>query len=337
MDQEATYTYTRLSASSAARLATAHYQLVGPLRSKFYVPGLHDNYLIENAAGRYILRVYRNDWRSPEEVYFELELLAYLGDNNAQVAAPVRTVAGGLSFRIESPEGERIAALFHYANGRAPEDGMLIDQCVLLGRAVSNTHCIADAFITHHARPELDAQYLVDESIAAITPFLGTTDKSYIEGLHARLRQNWPRLPKEAGIFGICIGDINASNFHIDHNRQITLFDFDQCGYGFRAFEIGKFISSLKSHRMKRALVDAFLDGYQQGRCLSPAELEAVPYFQLVAVIWVMAIHAKNANLIGYKRLEKPYWDSRIAILKELESQADTLPDVGDATRPFRG
>ena len=71
-----TYTYSQLSAGSAGEFVASHYGLAGPLRSKFYVLGLHDNYLIENAGAKYILRIYRNDWRSSEEICFELEFLA---------------------------------------------------------------------------------------------------------------------------------------------------------------------------------------------------------------------------------------------------------------------
>ena len=31
----------------------------------------------------------------------------------------------------------------------------------------------------------------------------------------------------------------------------------------------------------------------------------AIPYFEIISIIWVMAIHAYNANRIGYKLLEK--------------------------------
>jgi Ser/Thr protein kinase RdoA (MazF antagonist) len=331
-----TYTYSQLSASSAGELVAAYYDIAGPLHGKFYLLGLHDNYLIEGAGRRYILRIYRNDWRSPEDVYFELELLAYLRERNVPVAWPMCTIGGELGFRIESPEGERMAALFHYAEGRAPADGISTEHCVVLGRAVSNVHHRADTFKTDHTRPDLDLHYLVDESIEAIRPFLDSHAQSYIDGLHKRLRLNWPDIPREAGMFGVCIGDVNATNFHITGDGKITLFDFDQCGFGFRAFEIAKFASSLHSHAMKRTLVGAFLDGYQEGRPLSRVEYEAIPYFELVANIWVLAIHAKNANRIGYKRLEKPFWDRNLAILKELEAQQGAPADVGaNAPRGF--
>ena len=330
------YTYSQLSASSAAELVAAKYAIQGPLRGKFYMLGLHDNYLLESPESRYILRIYRNDWRSPEHVYFELELLACLRERNVPVAWPMSTIDGELSFRVESPEGERIATLFHYAAGRAPADSISTDDCVVLGRTVANVHHEAETFRSDHARPALDLHYLVDESIMAIRPFLESDAQSYVDGLQKGLRLSWPDIPREPGMFGICIGDVNPTNFHITSDRAITLFDFDQCGFGFRAFEIAKFASSLRSHSMKRALVCAFLNGYQERRVLSRVEREAIPYFEMVAHLWVMAIHVENVNRIGYKRLEKPYWDRSLAILKELEAQRGAPADIGADAPPGR-
>lgn len=316
-----TFTYSRLAAGAAAKLVADHYDLGGSAQAKFYVLGLHDNFFIESEHKRYILRIYRNDWRSQSEIDFELELLAFLRERQAAVAWPVQTTTGETSFRIACPEGERVAALFPYADGYAPEENIQPAQCRLLGEAVSEIHRVTSSFVSHFPRPTLDAEYLVENSIAKILPFLDSSAKAYMEELGERLCKSWPTIPAEEGAFGMCIGDVNAKNFHIDDRQQITLFDFDQCGYGYRAFEIGKFIASVRSHKLRDELVEAFLAGYQQGRRLSRAEQLAIPYFTVVAALWVMAIQAMNANRIGHKYLEKPSWERRIAILKGLEAQ----------------
>lgn len=282
--------------------------------------GLHDNFLIENEHARYILRVYRNDWRTPEEIYFELELLTFLRTKQAAVAWPLPTMLGDLSFPIACPEGERVAALFRYADGCAPEESIEPAQCASLGEVVAQIHSLTNSFVPKHTRRTLDASYLVKDSIEAIVPFLEAMSGKYIEHLGDRLCSLWPGIPTEEGTHGACIGDVNAKNFHIDECGQITLFDFDQCGYGYRAFEIAKFNSSLRAHPRKDELAETFLLGYEKQRPLSPAERRAIPYFTLVAVIWVMGIQATNANRIGHKYLEKPFWDKRIAIVKELET-----------------
>jgi Ser/Thr protein kinase RdoA (MazF antagonist) len=67
-------------------------------------------------------------------------------------------------------------------------------------------------------------------------------------------------------------------------------------------------------------LLNAFLDGYQQLRPLSRTGHEAIPHFELVSIIWVMTSHADNANRIGYKLLEKPFWQRRLVVLRELDT-----------------
>lgn len=65
----------------------------------------------------------------------------------------------------------------------------------------------------------------------------------------------------------------------------------------------------------------AFIEGYQQLRPISDAERSVIPYFEMLSVIWVMAINAKNVNRIGHKFLDKPFWDRKLAVLKELHAQ----------------
>lgn len=71
---------------------------------------------------------------------------------------------------------------------------------------------------------------------------------------------------------------------------------------------------------MRTGAHQAFLKGYQYIRPLSQKEHEAIPLFEIIAVIWVMSIQVANAELIGYKYLEKPAWERRLSGLKKLVS-----------------
>lgn len=315
-----TFIYSQISTDSLLSLVTSNYDLSTLESCMFYVRGLHDNYLISASSSRYILRVYRNNWRSDEEIGFELELLDFLGIKGAHVAFPLRTRSGGLSFVIDCPEGKRTAALFHYANGQSPGNNITNENGFLLGKSVADIHHLAENFKTKHTRQILDIPYLLDESIIAIEPFVNTEILAYLKDIQNKLHYTIPQLPKKQEIYGICTGDVNPTNFHINENI-LTVFDFDQCGYGFRAFEIGKFISSIHTLKNKKSIANEFLEGYQQIRQLDRDEIAAIPYFEMVAVIWVMAININNADLIGYKWLEKPFWDRKIAHLKELDEE----------------
>jgi len=331
------YTYSQLSSDSVGQLVVSKYDLPEVIDCKFYVLGLHDNYLIECKSKKYILRIYRSDWRSEQEIQFELELLAFLGAENMPVATPLSTTTGELCSQIDAPEGKRIAALFTYAEGHTPGKEITLEQSALLGKVVANVHGATEQFETTSSRQILDIPYLLDESIIAISQFLDAEAQNYLNTLQNRLVKELPYLPQVGGAYGICIGDVNSTNFHISNKNNITLFDFDQCGYGYRAFEIGKFISSIGSAKEKHQISKAFLEGYERVRKLSDDELSAIPYYELISVIWVMAIHAYNVDRIGYKYLEKPFWDRKLAILRELDKQLPNKqfnPDAAKSAAP---
>ena len=316
------YCYAQLAASSVRQAVLLQYDLAETTHCKFYARGLHDNYLLESQQRKFILRVYRNDWRTEEAIHFELDLLRFLSDRGGSVAYPINTQSGASCFSIATATGQRFAALFPYADGQAPGGALSVEESLLLGHAVAQIHSASNDFSSAHARPHLDLAFLVDASIEAIAPFVDTPYLAYLKQLQTRLHQSLPNIPHGEGRYGICIGDVNPTNFHINEQKQITVFDFDQCGYGYRAFEIGKFISSIHLFDKKQELAKAFVEGYQQVRTLSQAELSALPYYEMVGVIWVMAITASNAEFIGHKWVEKAYWERKLSLLQELESYA---------------
>ncbi|MDH5693292.1 MAG: phosphotransferase [Gammaproteobacteria bacterium] len=315
---EKPYSYTRLSSDEAARLVQRSYSLTRDVRCQFYTAGLHDNYLVEDGNDRYILRVYRNGWRSKEEIGFELALIAFLNQQSTLLARLVPDKDGNLSVEMDAPEGKRYAALFQYADGEAPGKDHNAEEAEILGETVAQLHHLADDFKTEYKRSDLELPYLLDQSITRIEPFIDEDDLDYLKKLQAMLHHELSRLTKSREIYGICSGDVNAHNFHITLDDRITLFDFDQCGYGFRAFEIAKYFSSLYKNQQASQIREAFLRGYQKVRILENTELATIPYFEIVAVIWVMAIHVDNGEYIGHKHLESDFWDQKFVTLREL-------------------
>jgi Ser/Thr protein kinase RdoA (MazF antagonist) len=105
-------------------------------------------------------------------------------------------------------------------------------------------------------------------------------------------------------------------------NSHIAPFDFDQRGYGFRAFEIAKFNASIHSLKTKHLVAEAFVDGYQQVHRRGQAKMDVIAHFETASVVRVMAIHAYNADRIGRKWLKLLFLDRRVAMLKEVDNAA---------------
>ncbi len=310
--------YARLTPDALKLQLVENFAVDPQADCRFFVAGLHDNYLFKDATGKYIVRVYRNAWRNETEIYYELELLDYLYQQTCPVAAPIRSRAGKLCFSVDCSDGQRFVAMFPYAAGRAPLNELKVGESEQLGQSLGRVHAVGDGFQTVHQRQTLDLAYLLADSVHAVTPFVCADDLLRLQNLVGMLAQRLPVIAQQAPLWGICVGDVNPSNCHIDGEGAITLFDFDQCGVGWRAFDIGKFFSSIIEHEQNPELESAFLRGYESVRTLLDEEHHALPYFKSIAFIWVMALHAYNADYIGHKWLQEKFWRKKMTRLGEL-------------------
>ena len=315
--------YSRLSDFAIEESVLAHYECLHAPQCQYFMTGLHDNYRVQDGQRDYIVRLYRNDWRSEPDILFELELLIHLRQYGAEVAQPLMTRTGEYYVKLGCPEGERLAVLFPWAPGEAPGAAITPQQSALLGAAVADLHAGSGQACLVQKRPALDIVALLEQPIKSIIDFNpppGIFPPDYWQGLQRSLTAALAGLPFEAPYTVYCHGDINPGNFHIAGQR-ITLFDFDQCGYGWRAFDIGKYFSSVLTYEQYGELQQRFLAAYQQRLPLEEEERRCIPYFICVSLLWVTAIHIANINLIGHKALAAPFWQHRYALLERATAE----------------
>lgn len=312
--------YSALASSALATQVLAYYRIEPITSCQFWHRGLSDVYLIETQTQQYILRVAHAHWRSKSDIDFELELLDFLRQRAIPVAAPLKTQAGCLSMAIEAPEGRRYAALFTYAPGTVAIGDLNQTQSYDLGKTVANLHQAAQGFRSEADRPPLTLAYLLDDSFAAIAPFLQQkpADLTYLVTAIAEIQAQLQDFSQEPPFWGICWGDAHSGNVHFTADNQITLFDFDQCGYGWRVFEIAKFLQVALNTGLSIKVRQAFIDGYQSVAALTDAEIAALPAFTQTAHIWAWAICLSNAMLHNYSRLDASYFHQRLEHLKLL-------------------
>ena len=160
------YIYSRLSPKTISELVAYHYDITSIQSCVFYVCGLHDNYLITTDNNKYFIRVYRNDWRTLEEINFELELLKFLKDKKEPVSFPLVTNNNELSFEVSSPEGKRFGALFTYAEGEPLKQAITIKESELYGYSVANIHNQTESFKTKYKRKNMALLRFVESKFA---------------------------------------------------------------------------------------------------------------------------------------------------------------------------
>ncbi len=315
--------YSTLSPQALIEGVLTRYQLGVIDRCVFWNRGLSDIYLIETATQSYILKVSHHHWRSKSDIQFELEFLDFLAQQNIPVANPLKTQDGKLFVTIHAVEGDRYGSLFLYAPGEVPLGDLSIDQSTIMGQTLSKIHQVSLEFNSQTPRQPLNLKYLLDDSLEVISPYLRhrTKDLSYLTNTIAKIKQQLACLEQTAPLWSVCWGDPHSGNVHFTMDNQITLFDFDQCGYGWRIFDIAKFLQvSLKSG-IKGKIRDAFFAGYQKIQKLTAQELESLQALTQMAHIWAWAINVNATEIHNWSRLDDFYCSKRLQQLKRLSSK----------------
>jgi Ser/Thr protein kinase RdoA (MazF antagonist) len=118
----------------------------------------------------------------------------------------------------------------------------------------------------------------------------------------------------------VCWGDPHSGNVHFTLEHRLTLFDFDQCGYGWRSFDIAKFLQVAVRTGLKRSIRDTFLSGYKSISPLTSWEEDHLQALTQVAHIWMWAIHLQSLELHQYSRLDDFYFTQRLEQLKRINT-----------------
>ncbi len=255
-----------------ARLVAVDYNVGSPDSCRLLCAGWNDTFEVAVNGQQYAFRLHRRDkwWLAGEDdVRFELDLLSHLHRHDVPVSSPLPRRNGDLLGSVQAPEGERFYSLFTWAPGNPPEN-MTVDQAYLLGRTMAAIHVTADQHEPRHTRYRLDEATKLDRPLAELDQQIRNAspdDAETIRHYAAEIRQHLAAFDPGPSGWGIIHGDIQDLNFHFDADDRITVFDFDMCGYGWRAYDLDYYYTrSAEPHR------SAVLDGYQAIRPLCDAE-----------------------------------------------------------------
>lgn len=215
------------------------------------------------------------------------------------MSTPIAAPNGELLHRLAAPEGPRHVVLFAYAEGE-PLQWTEAAHCTAAGRLLGALHNATDDFTCAHDRAALDTAYLIDRPLTEIRPVLERRpdDWSFLEGFAGRLRS---AVHSTAGRldWGVCHGDFSSTgNFHMAKNGVLTVFDFDLCGPGWRAYDLGPIQRAAMGYRDDR-IFDLFLAGYREIRDLAAGDHDAVPLFHAISHLWSLGTRARNVARWG--------------------------------------
>ena len=271
----------------------------------------NDHYKVLVGDQIYAARIYQygNHLHRQESDYeFELDWLNFLKEKELPVSYPIRRKNGRFLGSVEAPEGTRYVALFSFAPGQ-PMDIFNEEQLFTMGATMAKIHTISNEYEAPYERRVMDLDFLVDRPIARLKRILSQKPQRAddLELLIASAKEareelveiinNPSTTPDGWGPLG---GDFHSANTYFTDDMSPTFFNFDLCGYGWRAYDIAAFLQNTDLINLSEDLTEDFFAGYYSVRPLSNNEHSAISPFLTIRRIWLTATFTRNDIPVGY-------------------------------------
>ena len=286
--------HTTLSARAVAEFFATVYELPTPTSARLVRRGFNDVYELTAPEPLY-LRIGRQGRRTVLDAELEAQALAQAQAAGASVALAICGRDGRFAQGLAAPEGERAVLLFAAAPGSIAEDTP--EHAAAQGRALARLHEAAlDAGTVARLR-RLDVELLVSRPAEWTSeqlrdrPALAARFRAVAAGMRAHLETLQASLS-----VGLCHGDCHGYNATIDRGSA-TLFDFDEGGIGWIAYDLATFLWSCQkfSAASRRPLWAHFLAGYRSVRTLPAADIDALEALVIVRELWAFGAWAEGA------------------------------------------
>lgn len=238
------------------------------------------------------LRLHRPGYHDEAALRSELQFMDALRRGGLAVPDPIATPDGRLLVAID---GAQFADLIGWVDGdQIGESGRPLersqDEIVAVyhavGVAMAGMHAMADGWRVPDGfvRPAWDAEGLLGDAPLWGSfwdcPGLGKEDRDFLGHIRPVL---WDRLAAIADDldFGLIHADLVRENVLVK-DGAVAMIDFDDCGFGWRLFDIATALLRNRREPHYDALRQALLDGYRSHRRLDDAQIAHLPLFLLL-------------------------------------------------------
>lgn len=257
---------------------------------------------IDGADGsKHILRLHRPGYHSLTAIKSELGWVAALrAEGEMPVPRPLLGANGALVQFVETPEiSARHAVLFAFEDGVEPQpEDELAPLFETLGGYAARNHIHTTTY-----RPERIERPLWDEGVLDTDGIWGDWRKApgaepvrdTLTRLDARLRQDLAVYGKGSDRFGLIHADMRLANLLVAEDK-VTLIDFDDCGFGWFAYDFAAAVSFIDDQAVLPELKAAWIRGYVRHRPLEAADIAAMDTLVLLRRMLLLAWTGTHAE-----------------------------------------
>jgi len=255
------------------------------------LPGGHYTHVYGFARDgeEYVLRVSPSGEINLDSMRAILVWMNFLAERGASVSRPVVSRRGNLVECVEQGQDRYTIVAFEKARGVLAED-LPADQWSdrlyhNLGRAVGRMHALAKEYVPADEslrRPEWDRAgncFNPSERLDASQAVAAEKKEEVWRYVHT--------LPKDRDSYGLVHTDLHGGNFFVDAGSGIiTVFDFDDCAYGWYVMDIAMNLfdavvlyAGFDEAKFATRFLKSYLRGYLAENRLSAFWVNQLPYF----------------------------------------------------------
>jgi Ser/Thr protein kinase RdoA (MazF antagonist) len=269
---------------------------LGHARLQFVAGRENQVYRVSDASGEYALRLKRPDYRTRIELESELMWMAALDRAGLLVPRPVPSLAGRLLEEVDGHQVDLLTWLPGQTLGAALQESPAPDLDSLfhaLGRQMARLHEASDAWAppASFSRVRWDADGLLGEAPVWGRfwehPLLSAADRTLFEDFRVAAQHDLHRLQDRLD-FGLVHADLVRENVLLLGDR-IGMLDFDDGGWGFRAFDLATTLLKFMDSPGYPVLREALLRGYLGVRAMDLDTLDLFLALRAVTYVgWVV-------------------------------------------------
>lgn len=269
-----------LSEKNLGEFVKDKYDLSEGFQCTLFRTGVNHTYFISDKKNKYVIRVYCHDWRTKTEIQEELWLLQLLKENSVSVSFPIPDKENNLIQEINAHEGQRYIVLFSYAEGEKMRF-MDNETCFEMGSLTARFHNITSN--KNINRINYNSESLLNKSYELLKHYFAEdlSEMKYLKEIGLEISNTFREIEQSEVQKGIVHLDIWYDNVSVNNKKEITIFDFDNCGNGFLVLDIGYFFIQLFHIEINKEIyeskVESFLNGYQKVRAITEKEIKLIP------------------------------------------------------------
>jgi Ser/Thr protein kinase RdoA (MazF antagonist) len=256
-------------------------------------------YRADTTLGPHALRLHRAGYHSTAALRSELDLMAMLAGQGAQVPCPMQTPEGALLVQV----GDRHASLLSWLPGTpmgrsgqplALTGAARTDVFHTIGAQMARLHGLTDGWNRPpgFTRPRWDRDGLV-----GVAPFWGRfwdADPGLLTRVRDLARTALDTAPPQD--IGLIHADLVNENVLVD-GRHVHFIDFDDSGFGYRLFDLATTLYKASDEPDFADLQTALLQGYATRRALP--DLGLLPLFMVLRSLTYLGWIATRADVPG--------------------------------------